>query len=40
MNLRHLSKNYLKKLSKTKLSSSGVTLTLSFRVVHLSQANK
>ena len=36
MILRHL----VEKLSKTELSASGVTLTLSFRVVHLSRANK
>ena len=36
MDLRRL----VEKLSKTELSASGVTLTLSFRVVHLSRANK
>ena len=36
MNLRRL----VEKLSKTELSASGVTLTSSFRVVHLSRANK
>ena len=36
MNLRDL----VEKLSKTEFSASGVTLNLSFRVVHLSRANK